>query len=489
MNYNYKVCNKILKNIDTYIFVLCNNYKINIANIQKLLNIKTLPKKMFDGFKIKNNFEKVLYTDNYKVIFYGVEESQKCSNNSLYHMYGLIGKKISTKDNLDKNILIDVIGTDYNIIKNQVISFILGNYEYNELKTNKQNEKDMKKTIYFYNSKKTGLEVIEKAILQATIQNEIRTLINKPVNILNSTSYLKYIKHNIKSTNIKLKILNEEQLKKLGCNLILSVNQGSKNKALMVILEYKNIKKSIIDKPIVLLGKGVMYDTGGYNLKHGDMSDMKSDMTGSAIVYALLKLLSINHIEGHYIGILPIVENDIGSIAVKPGDIVKSYIGKTVEILNTDAEGRLILADALGYAKNYNPYLCIDIGTLSGQTSSIFGDMSTMIMGTNNKYIQKMIKLGNDNNEKIWELPMWEEYIALTKSQIADLRNDSKETRAGAIMVGAFLYNFVPKNSKWIHLDIAGVSYIEKHNDIRHYGGTGELLRTLYDFMLNIDKD
>ena len=482
--------------MDVYIFVLCDNYKVNVNNIKKLLNIDTIPKKMFNDFKIKEHFEKILYTDKYELHFYGIEKEKKCSNESLFHTFGLIGKKMSKEEYLNKKIMINLVGDNKTIIQNEIVSYILGNYIYNELKTHKKdiNKRNINQT-YFYYPKKNMNDIIQKSIYQGIVQNEIRTLINRPVNILNSSLYLSYIKKNIHSNNIKIKVLDEKKLEKIGCNLILSVNKGSRNKSMMVILEYKNLKSKIddktkyTDKPIVLVGKGVMFDTGGYDLKHGDMSDMKSDMTGSAIVYATIKLLSKNNIPGHFIGILPIVENDIDALATKPGDIVKSYIGKTVEILNTDAEGRLILADGLGYAKNFNPYLCIDIGTLSGQTSSIFGNKSTAIMGNNNKYIQKMIVAGKDNNEKIWELPMWKEYIDMTKSKIADLRNHSSEAKASSIMVGAFLSNFIPNKSNWIHLDIAGTSYLDNETNTRFMGGTGEILRTLYQFLVNIEKE
>ncbi len=479
--------------MDVYIFVLCDNYKIHINNIKKILNIDKIPKKMFNDFHFKESFEKTLYTDKHEIIFYGIPKEKKCSNESLFTTFGSIGKRMNDNGYFNKNICISLVGDDKHIINNEIVAYILGSYQFNQLKTNKSDKENNIKT-YFYHRKKDMNLIIEKSIHQGLIQNEVRCLINQPVNILDSKKYISYIKKNIDNKKIKIKILDEKILKKIGCNLILSVNKGSYNKCAMVILEYKNLKDTLKEtvkenKPIVLIGKGVMYDTGGYNLKSGDMSDMKSDMTGSAIVYAIIKLLSENNIKGHYIGILPIVQNDIDGNAMKPGDIIKSYIGKTVEILNTDAEGRLVLADGLGYAKNYNPYLCIDIGTLSEQTSSIFGEKSTIIMGNNNKYIQKMIKTGMDNNEKIWELPIWSEYIEMTKSSIADLRNYSKETKASSIMAGAFLYNFVPNKSNWIHLDIAGVSYLSHETNSRISGGTGEILRTVYNFLVNIDKE
>jgi leucyl aminopeptidase len=206
-------------------------------------------------------------------------------------------------------------------------------------------------------------------------------------------------------------------------------------------------------------------------------------------VYGIFKLLSQFQVNGHFIGLLPLVENMIGSNAIRPGDILKAYNGKTVEIIDTDAEGRLIMADALSYSEKYNPYMCIDIATLTGQAATIFDSKSSVIMGNNNKYIQKMINSGIKNNEKIWELPMWKEYIDLTKSNIADIKNYSYESKAGTIMAGAFLSHFIPKNVNWMHLDIAGVDNLSNNTELRHYGATGEILRSLFTFLEDLNKE
>lgn len=470
-----------LKDKDIYIFVICNNLRKRITEIKEMLNIKDIPKKFFDNYSLNNSFEKKLYTDNFLVIFYGISSNEKCDNKNLYQLFGKIGKENSNI--YKKKILINIEGIDESIIKNQIISYILGFYNFNNFKSDKINNKV--KT-YFYHKRKFK-KIIESSVYEANIQNEIRSLINTPANILNSVLYANYIKKNMDS-DIKIKILNKSQLEKIGCNLILGVNQGSKNKPMLITLEYKkNINKET--KPIALIGKGVMFDSGGYNIKSGNFSDMKNDMTGSAIVYAIFKLLSKFNIDGHFIGLLPIVENMIDAESVRPGDILKAYNGKTVEIIDTDAEGRLIMADALAYSEKYKPYMCIDVATLTGQAASIFDSKSSVIMGNNNKYIQKMIKAGINNNEKIWELPMWNEYVELTKSNIADYKNYTYEARAGTIMAGAFLSNFIPKDTNWIHLDIAGVDNLKTNTSTRHYGASGEILRTLFSFLENFNKE
>jgi leucyl aminopeptidase len=478
-NFNY--ISKFKKNnIDTYIFIICNNLKQNIEYISTLLDIGKIPKKLFNDYSLKTSFEEKMYTDNFEVKFIGVGKKYKCDNHHLYNIFGKIGKEMN---NENKKILIHLVSDENIIIKNQIISYILGFYEFTDFKTNVQNNKT---NTSFYHPKKKFKKVIEKSIYEGLVQNELRSLINTPANILNSLSYSKYIKQNI-DDKIKIKILNESQLKKIGCNLILGVNQGSKNKPYLIILEYKH--NPIPNKTIALIGKGVMFDSGGYNIKGGNFSDMKNDMTGSAIVYGVFKLLAKFGTEGHFIGLLPIVENMVDSNSIRPGDILKAYNGKTVEITDTDAEGRLIMADALAYSEKYKPYMCIDISTLTGQAASIFDSKSSVIMGNNNKYIQKMIRAGIENNEKIWELPMWSEYVELTKSNIADFKNYTYESRAGTIMAGAFLSNFIPFKSNWIHLDIAGVDNLQHQTNMRNYGATGEILRSLFYFLENFNKE
>jgi leucyl aminopeptidase len=170
--------------------------------------------------------------------------------------------------------------------------------------------------------------------------------------------------------------------------------------------------------------------------------------------------------------------------SIRPGDILTAYNKSTVEILNTDGEGRLIMADALAYSSKYSPRLCIDVATLTGGVFYTFGDKASVIMGNNNKLIQQMIQLGDANHEKLWELPMWKEYVDLTKSKIADYRNYSVEAKASTIMGGAFLSNFVPAKTDWIHLDIASRDFLKSNTENRHSGATAEILRTLFYFLL-----
>ena len=210
---------------------------------------------------------------------------------------------------------------------------------------------------------------------------------------------------------------------------------------------------------------------------------MKNDMTSSSIIYGLMKLIGYFNVDGYFIALLPIVENMINEKASRPGDVIVSYNKKTVEITNTDAEGRLILADSLAYSEKFKPKLIIDLGTLAGANTSFLGSKAGTILGNNNKVIKKLLNCCEKNNEYLLEIPIWEEYIEETKSKIADLKNDSGGSGAG-VMPGAFLSHFVPNKTDWVHIDIASIDYIYKNSNMRYNGATGSILRSLLDLML-----
>ncbi len=497
----FEVSNKnILTKVQTYVYVICHDVSKQIKNIQNAHKIKSVPKTFLKT--PESDDIRTLYLDNSQIIFYIIGKTQRCDVQHLFYSYGIIGKMISDLENAGKYVIVNLNyqKEDSLSIRNSVISYVLGFYRFADLKTNFSIEK-LPKT-YFYTSKTKNKLIIKSAIEEALIQNEVRSLVNLPANILNTETYSKYIQKNIPS-NLKCKIINEKELKKQGFNLILAVNAGSKCEAKMIILEY-NSNKPITNKPtskkdiqktkssdkgpVVIVGKGVMFDSGGYSIKLGDMTDMKYDMTGSAVVFGLMKMIAESKIDGHFIALLPLVENMIDSKSVRPGDIIKSYSGKTVEIIDTDAEGRLIIADALSYAAKWKPSLCIDIATLTGQAVTLFDGKSSVLVGTNNTLNQKLIQSGIVNQEKIWELPMWESYLQYTKSDIADYKSYSYESKGQILSAAAFIYNFVPKDSDWIHLDIAGVEEVRYDQETRHKGASGEALRTLFTFLTHLKK-
>ena len=474
---SYVCTTQYLKKMDMYIFFVCQDVKKELERIAKLMKIPKLPKKLIEGFHGKLGEEKTFYMDDKEILFVGYGKKKICKKDELYDLYGSLGKRLA-KDG--KKIWIDVvIGTD-NEVENQIVGWILGEYSFDKYK--KKNEETKKENnISFYAKNKKVKDVIQHAIQEAIVQNQTRDLINEPANLLNSVEYVKYMKKHLHS-KIKMRVLNDNELKKQGLNLILAVNSGSANPANLIILEYTSDLKYKKSPSICLIGKGVMFDTGGYSIKGGDFSDMKEDMAGSAIVYGVMNMIASNQFKGRYVGIMPIVENMVDAKATRPGDIIRSYNGKTVEITDTDAEGRLILADAIAYSENYNPKVIIDVATLTGAAAHMFGNKATAIMGTGNEMIHYVKKTGEDVKEHMWDLPMWEEYVDLTKSTVADYKNLTYSAGAGAIMGGAFLSNFVPlkeKNIQWIHMDIAGVDFLASPTSTRSAGALAGGFRTI----------
>jgi len=485
------------KQIHIYVMTICQDMEKIKKFLQSHLEIQKLPKTIMENKK--NDFQRTYYLNDYEILF--LNNAKKCSNHELYQLFGQLGANMQEHNH--QNIFIYLNNKDKNIIRNQVISYILGKYRFQEYKTNvkksslksNSNQKEEYKGItYFFHKNKQYKEIIQDAIYEAIVQNEIRSLTNTPSNLLTSSSFKKYIVSQLqyeKNNHLKISILNEKELKKIGMNLILAVNQGSQYPAYCVKMEYKNLpkkdNKSSSQQPIVFIGKGVMFDTGGYSIKGGDFSDMKNDMNGSAVVYGLMKLICHQKVKGHFVGLCPLVENMIDAKATRPGDVITCYNKKTVEIVDTDAEGRLIMADCLAYSEKYKPSVVFDIATLTGDTAYMFGGKSSLVIGNNNELVQKIIQCGKENNEKIWELPLWQEYIDLTQSNIADYKNYSYDAQAGAIMAGAFLSNFIPEKCKWIHLDIAGVDNLSQDSNTRSSGSSGEILRTLFTYVKKIE--
>lgn len=340
-------------------------------------------------------------------------------------------------------------------------------------------QKKQKKTLYVYLPKKNN-DVTEVNHINDSI-DMVKDLGNEPANILNPDSFIEFIKKRGKQTGFKVEILDEPKLKSLKMNSLISVAQGSKHNAKMAIITYKNSNA----KPTVIVGKGITFDTGGNSLKGSrGMYEMKTDMLGAATTLGIIDLVTKLKLKKHVIGLLPIAENMPGRHATRPGDIVKSMSGKTIEIMNTDAEGRLIMADALTYAHRYKPNLIIDIATLTGQQRSVSCGLFTTIMGNDEKIIDKFRHSGDKTDDRVWPMPLYPEFIEYTRSDVADIKNAEYSCRSSTILAGAFLSHFI-SNQKWIHLDIAGPSYIEKSIGYYKKGTTGAGLRLVLDYIKN----
>lgn len=283
-----------------------------------------------------------------------------------------------------------------------------------------------------------------------------KNLANLPSNVC-TPSFLaeqaRYLAKTYKSVSVK--VLEEKDMEKLGMGALLAVSQGSAEDAKLICLEYKGSNKK--DAPVVLVGKGITFDTGGNSLKSPDnMVGMKYDMCGAATVLGTIKAAAELNLPMQIVGIVPAVENMPGGTAYKPEDILMSMSGQTIEVISTDAEGRLILADALTYAERYKPSVVIDIATLTGAVVIALGFHATGLISNNDKLAKDLLAAGEASNDRAWQLPLWDEYQEQIKSPFADMSNSGGRT-AGAITAGCFLSRFT-KKFEWAHLDVAGTA-------------------------------
>jgi leucyl aminopeptidase len=307
----------------------------------------------------------------------------------------------------------------------------------------------------------------------------VRDLVNTPSNDMTPT-HLGKVALSLKRKNLLVKILEQEDAEKLGMGAYLSVAKGSKEPPKFIVLEYKGAKVA----PLVLVGKSITFDSGGISLKPADgMEKMKYDMAGGAAVLGIIKAVSELKLPVNLIGILPATENLPGGSATKPGDVVRAMNGKTIEIISTDAEGRMTLADAIAYAKSYKPRAIIDIATLTGACSIALGNEAIALMGNNSELIRTIKKSADKTYERVWEMPLFKEYKEYLKSDIADLKNTGG--RGGSLSSSAyFLYEFAG-DVPWVHLDIAGTASIEKDKPYIPKGASGIGVR----LMVNLIKE
>jgi len=309
-----------------------------------------------------------------------------------------------------------------------------------------------------------------------------RDLVNAPYNKLDAVQLAERMAEAGEESGFSTEILDLVRIEALRMGGLLAVNQGSPEPPTFTIMEYKPAGATNA-KPYVLVGKGVVFDTGGLSLKPtpNSMDLMKCDMAGAAAVVGTLYALAKNEVPLHVIGLVPATDNRPGGPAFAPGDVLTMYSGLTVEVMNTDAEGRLILADALAFAKKYDPELVIDLATLTGAAARAIGPEGIVGMGTADEQMPQLQQAGRHVHERVVEFPMWEEYADHIKSDIADIKNLGR-TDAGAISAGKFLERFA-EGYPWIHLDIAAPAFLTSPDSYRGKGGTGTGVRLLYDFL------
>ena len=305
-----------------------------------------------------------------------------------------------------------------------------------------------------------------------------RDLVSEPGNVLHPDEYVKRIK-SLKKYGLKINIYDQKKLKKLGMNALLGVGQGSIRGSYLVTMEWKGLKNN--SKPLAFIGKGVCFDTGGYSLKPAKfMEDMTYDMAGSAAVVGLMMNLALRKAKINVIGVVGLVENMVSGNAQRPGDIVKSYSGKTIEILNTDAEGRLVLADAITFTeKKFKPKFIIDLATLTGAIIVSLGSEYAGLFSNDEKLSKELIDAGKKVEEKLWRMPLHENFDKLINSKNADMQNINYVGGAGSTTAAQFLQRFILNKTPWAHLDIAGMAFSKYGGALNSGGATGYGVRLL----------
>lgn len=317
---------------------------------------------------------------------------------------------------------------------------------------------------------------ITRADVLATSTRLARDLVNEPGNLMNPEILAKRAKEMAESRNLEVEILNKSDLEQLGMGALLGVGQASANEPKMIVIKYNGDQES---KDILgFVGKGVTFDSGGIQVKPDEhMGDMKTDMAGAAAVIGAMDAIGELQPHVNVIAVIPTCENMIGANNLKPGDVITSFSGKTIEIVHTDAEGRLILADGLSYAKHLGATKLVDVATLTGSVISALGHTTTGIMSNNGQLLEEIKIAARLSGEKVWELPYFEEYQELMESEIADVKNDAGRP-AGCIQGGVFLGAFA-EDTPWVHMDIAGTATTEKDKGHNPAGATGVAVRTL----------
>jgi len=381
---------------------------------------------------------------------------------------------------IDENGKVKAKGKNVESHCNIAFGALLQSYRFNKYFEKRKSDKELK--IKSIDIACADLAAVKKEFVEFEILAQniffVRDLVSEPSNILNPESYAEICK-TLKKDGLEVEVLGEAEMKKLKMGSLLGVGQGSEKESQLVILKWNGLKNSK-EQPIAFVGKGVTFDTGGISIKPANnMEDMKTDMAGSAVVVGLLRTLAQRKAKVNAIGVIGLVENMPSGSAQRPGDVVRSMSGQTIEIINTDAEGRLVLADALHYTNTkFKPKFIIDLATLTGAIVVALADVHAGLFSNDDSLANQLDEAGKASGERVWRLPLGEEYDEMINSDIADMRNTGAGRGAGSITAAQFLKRFVGE-TKWAHLDIAGVAWKGKGDPLAVKGATGYGLRLL----------
>lgn len=452
------------------------------------LKFVKMAKENFD-FSGKNGQMNLVSYDDKIVVAVGLGDEKKFNDDAAQKL----GAKIFTYINackikdatifcaveIDNNGKIKNKNKDVKNVCNLAFGALLQSYRFNKYFAKRKKDKELITNSVQFNCvdlAQAKKEFNELEILAGNIFF-VRDLVSEPANILNPESYAN-ICAGLKKDGLEVEILGEKEMKKLGMNALLGVGQGSVKQSQLVVLKWNGLKNK--EQPIAFVGKGVTFDTGGISIKPANnMEDMKTDMAGSAVVVGLLRNLAQRKAKVNAVGVIGLVENMPSGDAQRPSDLVVSMSGQTIEIINTDAEGRLVLADALHYTNSkFKPKFIIDLATLTGAIVVALADIYAGLFCNDDELSAQIEQAGKTTSERAWRLPIGEEYDAMINSDIADMRNTGAGRGAGSITAAQFLKRFVG-DTKWAHLDIAGVAWKGKGDALAVKGATGYGLRLL----------
>ena len=452
---------------------------INLSNqsIKLYVNLddKSSNKKGLSDYKY-NNIIVFKYNLNIKNSQINLNIHIKSSNKSYFHKV-VIGSFVYQTAIKFSSSIVFIDSKNRSELDNLVLGFLQKDFIYSIYK------KNSKKSKY-----KTSYKLPKNHLSLLNSINFLKELVSEPSNIIYPTSFVKRTMSQLNKKNINVKTLNKANLQKIGLNCLLAVSQGSKREPVVMEFSKKNSYKNV---DILFVGKGVCFDSGGISIKpSGGMEDMKWDMAGSAVTVSIIKYLSEIKTNFSYAGIVGLVENMPSGSAYKPGDIIKSYKGINVEVLNTDAEGRLVLADIITYGcEMYKPKIIIDFATLTGAIMVALGQHYAGLFCNDDKLADVLFQSGIDTNEKVWRMPLHDDFDKELNSPFVDLKNIGAGRYGGSVTAAQFLQRFVPKDTKWAHLDIAGTTWKNTGDTMNNKGSTGFGLTLIADFISKYFKN
>ena len=471
----FRISDKLNKQASAIVIFVDKSYKfINHSNYfskDQLIKLN-----LFKNEILNNDFLTIDLFDKRnkkKVIIYKIKD--ECSDYEFQKTGGTVFNLIKNFEYV--NIFLESNFQIKKNIYNFSFNFLLGlyskSYLFKNYKSKIKNEKNLK-TISIISSQNSIVKKANNESLSIYYGiKKTRDLVTYPANILNPKKFVSEIL-NLKKFGLSIEILDEKKMKSLGMNALLGVGQGSVNKSYVAIMKWNGDKKTK-KSPLVFVGKGVCFDTGGISLKPAShMEDMKYDMAGAGTVTGLMEVLALRKAKVNAVGLVGLVENMVDGNSQRPGDVVISYSGKSIEVLNTDAEGRLVLADVIAYAEErFKPSFIINLATLTGAIIVSLGNEYAGLFSNNDDLANQIHEVGNKVNEKAWRFPLHENYDRLMDSRIADLQNINYSGGAGSITAAQFLQRFIKYKTPWAHLDIAGMAWTKKDTEIIPEGATG----------------